>query len=41
MESHLVRLMSGSVQPQLSFEVSDSDKSDDDASVTESVIDEE
>ena len=40
-ESHLVRLMSGSAQSQLPFEVSDSDTSDDDESVSESVVDEE
>ena len=40
-ESHLIRLMSGSAQPQLPFEVSDSEASDEEASVTESVIDEE
>ena len=40
-ESHLVRLMSGSTQSQLPFEVSDSDTSDDDALVAESEVDEE
>ena len=40
-KSHLVRLMSGSAQSQLPFEVSDSDTSDDDESVSESVVDEE
>ena len=38
-ESHLVRLLSGSTQSQIPLEVSESDTSDEDASVIESVVD--
>ena len=40
-ESHIVRLMSGYTQSKLPFEVSESDMSDEEALVTDSVINEE